>query len=327
MKRGFVKMKNYKKVFIFSLIAIMIFTSTFTSFAQNDLNNNIARDSEINAKIEKLEKEIDKMEKVVFGKLKYSLEKVESMDSNSLYSMTGFESRSSYTDYQFEKYNNEANLKQREILLKYGFKPVENNEIRNNSIDPLSVSTDMTFSEQDIYFDASTGLYRYTSDWLWKEFAWDEQADINDLVGVGITKPGDYLIYSSFGKTWDNLGNETGYVDNSGNHTPSNSYITKRFEDNNGVCFNVNDTPSVNGQVGIIRYHTHKGRVTVYLKKLGSSSTKVIMSYNHNYKKYAFSAAAKISNVGFTSLSGVLSVTYQTVNKEWQRSAGGKIIY
>lgn len=78
----------------------------------------------------------------------------------------------------------------------------------------------MTFSEQDIYFDASAGLYRYTSDWLWKEFAWDELADINDLVGVGITKPGDYLMYSSFGKTWDNLGNETGYVDNSGNHTP-----------------------------------------------------------------------------------------------------------
>ena len=142
-----------------------------------------------------------------------------------------------------------------------------------------------------------------------------------------IYRNGFRVIYSSFGKTWDNLENETGYVDNSGNHTPSNSYITKRFEDNNGVCFNVNDTPWVNGQVGITRYHTHKGRVTVYLKKLGSSSTKVIMSYNHNYKNYTFSAAAKISNVGFTSLSGVLSVTYQTVNKEWQRSAGGKIIY
>ncbi len=43
----------------------------------------------------------------------------------------------------------------------------------------------MTFSEQNIYIDASSGLYRYTSDWLWREFSWDELADIDDLVGVG----------------------------------------------------------------------------------------------------------------------------------------------
>ncbi len=319
-------MKNIKKISIFILVILLVSTSTVTSFAQNDLDIIKRKDAEVDAKIVKLEKEIDEMEMVVFGKLKHSLEKVESMDAKSLHSTTGFEDMASYTDYLFEKHNKEASLNEREILLKYGFKPVSRNEDSENSINPSSVSADMTFSEEPIYYDSSAGLYRYTSDWLWREFSWDELADINDLVGVGITKPGDYLIYSSFAKTWDNLGNQTGYVDNSGNHTPSNSYITKRFEDNNGVCFNVNDTPSVNGQVGITRYHTHKGRVTVYLKKLGSTTTKVIMSYNHNYKIGSLQPAAKISNVGFTSLSGLLSVTYQTVNKEWQRSAGGKII-
>ena len=101
-------MKNYKKISNLVLVVILMFTSTLTSFAQNDLNNNKLRDSEIDVKIEKLEKEIDQMEKVVFAKLKYSLEKVESIDIEPFYLMTGFDSKSSYTDYQFEKYNNEG---------------------------------------------------------------------------------------------------------------------------------------------------------------------------------------------------------------------------
>jgi len=55
----------------------------------------------------------------------------------------------------------------------------------------------------------------------------------------------------------------------------------------------------VNGQVGITRYHTYNGRVTVYLNKLGSTSTKVIMSYNHNYKQFDLSGSTRISNGGF----------------------------
>ena len=98
----------------------------------------------------------------------------------------------------------------------------------------------MTFSET-LYFNSSASSYIYTVDWEWEFGAWDDMYDIDDIAGAAITNSDDYYINRSFAKTWDNGGNLTGYVDDTGNHTPSNSKITKRFEDAQGVAFNVTD--------------------------------------------------------------------------------------
>jgi len=42
-----------------------------------------------------------------------------------------------------------------------------------------------------------------------------------------MTNTPGYGVYSSYAKTWNELGNQTGYVDNYGNHTPQNSNVTK----------------------------------------------------------------------------------------------------
>lgn len=209
-----------------------------------------------------------------------------------------------------------------EVYSGYGFVAISDNP---DVVAPLSSSSDLTFSET-LYLSSTGSTYIYTVDWAWAYASWDELYDIDDIAGVSITNSDDYYINKSFAKTWNNVGQQTGYVDDTGNHTPTDSKITKRFEDATGVAYNVTDMANY---LGAPKATAHEGRITMHIKKksgvTGTPECKIIASYEHNYKTVAIEANAKVENVGF-SISGALSVTYVRLNKNWLRASGGKII-
>ena len=185
-----------------------------------------------------------------------------------------------------------------------------------------STSNQMTFSET---ISTVGDLRFYSCDWTFSP-PYDSLCDINDIAAARITDSSNYYINSTFAKTWTGGGTQTGYVDDSGNHTPLNSPITKRYEDATGVLFNVDDTVV---EVSTIFMPAAKGRISMYIgKKSGVSGfpeCKMLTDYHHNYKVYIWDVNATISNVGLTGVSGQLTVTYSSVNKYWQRSSGGKL--
>ena len=193
--------------------------------------------------------------------------------------------------------------------------------------DTKSTSSVLSWTSETCYYDSTYQEYVYSVDWEWEYGQWDDLSDIEDIAGVYMTNSNDYYIAASFAKTWGNGNNQTGYVDNTGNHTPSNSYITKRAETADGVLFNVNDYVLLEG---VPVAPTHKGRMTIMVKlKSGVSGTpqnKIISSYEHNYKYAAINLGATISSVGFNSITGNVSVSYNRVNGRWLRASGGYII-
>ncbi len=99
-----------------------------------------------------------------------------------------------------------------------------------------STSTQLTFSET---ISTIGDLRFYSCDWVFTA-PYDKQCDINDIAATRITDSENYYINSSYAKTWTGGGTQTGYVDNTGNHDPTDSPVTKRYEDATGVMFNIN---------------------------------------------------------------------------------------
>ncbi len=218
----------------------------------------------------------------------------------------------------------ERNNVNKEILEKYGYYQNDSTEV--TSVIPKSAASDLRFSETPVTRNASTGVYRYTVDWTFK--SQDSLWDTYDIAGVGMTNSRQYTIYKSFAKTFTNYGTESCYVDDKGNsQAPRAAFkdcISKRAESpSNGVLYNVKDGPMPN-----VCMPAESGRITVYVIKnkgvSGTPTNKLIASYAHNYKYITFNFQAKISNVGFNSSSGVLSVTYERCNGAWERASGGK---
>lgn len=208
-----------------------------------------------------------------------------------------------------------------DIYSQYGFEKIDS----GLSISPMATEpTDVNFDE-DVYFNSSSSSYIYTCDWYWSGLRNDNEYDTYDIAGVGIDNSSDYYISRAFAKTWDNGGNQTGYVDDTG-YSESNSYISKRSEDNNGIAFNVKDEVRA---VSAVIVYAFEGRMTIHIKKRsgvsGIPECKLIGSYEHNYKTSAWNSSAKIESVGF-SVTGALSVSYSKVNNRWQTAGGGVII-
>ena len=259
---------------------------------------------------DRIEQDVCAVEESVNRRYAEKLDKALAEGNEALYSNTYNQMRSERQAAVLEVYSN------------YGFVEIPNN---SDGVAPLSASSDLTFSET-LYFNSSASSYIYTVDWEWEFGAWDDMYDIDDIAGVAITNSDDYYINKSFAKTWNNGGGLTGYVDDTGNHTPSDSKITKRFEDAQGVAFNVTDTTNFNSAP---KAAAHEGRITIHVKKKsgvsGTPECKIIGSYEHNYKTFALYVTAEVESVGF-DLSGKLSVSYATVNKRWLRASGGKVI-
>ena len=181
-----------------------------------------------------------------------------------------------------------------------------------------------------LLYNADCGFYAvlpyiYTVDWEFAWATWDEYYDIPDLFGASISNTDDYYILKAYAKTWASSGKESGYVDEFGN-SASDSKITKRFEDAEGVIYDVVDMA---GYLSAPHCTASQGRITLIVKqKAGTSGTpqnKFIASYEHNYKEMSLQINAEVKNVGF-ALTGVLSVTYKIENKNWLRASGGAII-
>jgi hypothetical protein len=210
--------------------------------------------------------------------------------------------------------------KSNEILLDYGFKAVKQD--RSSTVGILSTSSDINLTDEFSY-DASTGLYRFSGNWNFVDYKWDDWMDLEDLAAARMTNPTGYQVYSSFARSWDNFGLETGYVDNTGQQTPQNSYVTKRFEDSAGVIFNVRDYVTV---AHIYNAYADSGRVTMYFSKTTGGSNKVFLDYHHNYKSYSTTVAASFNNIGLSGAGYSLNVSYTKANQNWQRSSGGRIV-
>ncbi|MDQ6419633.1 hypothetical protein RB620_09335 [Paenibacillus sp. LHD-117] len=143
------------------------------------------------------------------------------------------------------------------------------------------------------------------------------------MAALRLSNASGWLITKSYAKTWDNYGVETGYVDEFGQHSPSDSLVTKRFEDAGGVVFNVIDSWYA---AHLPVYETYKGRCSMYFKKTSptASTTKAFLDFHHNWKTYVWNASAEFSNIGLTGVSYQLTVTYSAANKNFQRSSGGR---
>jgi hypothetical protein len=211
----------------------------------------------------------------------------------------------------------------KKLLLKYGFEPVSS-VYSISEITPYSYSSDIVLTD-NLYYDKNSGLYRFQGEWNWVDGKWDLLMDIEDLAVVRFTNPDEYIVYSCYAKTWDELGNQTGYVDNKGIHYPQNSKITKRFEDLAGVVYNLIDDNYYVG-TGPVCYSTDSGRITLYLKKTKGGCNKIFLDFHHNWKTIMLSPSASISNVGLDGPGYSLNVTYSSVNKYWQRCSGGQTI-
>ncbi len=190
-------------------------------------------------------------------------------------------------------------------------------------IQPRSLSSDMVWQNESIRYDSASNAIFYTVEWKWLTNG-DTNWDIEDIAGVSISNPNAYYIDKSFAKTWANSGGQTGYVDDSGNHTPTGSYITKRSETATGVMFNVNDYKHAPNQL----FFTRTGRMTLVVRKKsnvsGTPYVKFIASYEHNFKNFSWDVGAKISSDGWNPATGVISITYSHVNARWLRASGGK---
>lgn len=175
------------------------------------------------------------------------------------------------------------------------------------------------------YIDPSTGLFRFQGVWNWTDGKWDALYDIEDYAAVRMTNTTGYQIYSSFAKTFDEAGNQTGYVNNYGNHSPSNSKVTKRFEDLSGVVYNLIDINYYVG-TGPYLYQTDSGIITQYIKKTTGGYNKIFLDFHHNYKKYSWNTTASVNNVGLNGAGYALTVSYSHSNHTWQRTSGGKTL-
>lgn len=207
------------------------------------------------------------------------------------------------------------------VYAQYGFEKTDS----GLSVSPMDTEpTDVNFNE-DVYFNSPSSSYIYTCDWYWSGLRNDNEYDTYDIAGVGLDNSDDYYISRAFAKTWDNGGNQTGYVDDTGYSEPD-SYISKRSESANGIAFNVKDEVKA---VSTVLVFAFEGRMTIHVKKRsgvsGIPECKLIGSYEHNYKTSVFSFSAKIESVGF-STTGSLSVSYSRVNKHWLTAGGGAII-
>lgn len=211
------------------------------------------------------------------------------------------------------KYIENANIEIDEVMKQFGFEKIESEDdkitiLRDNSAD--LVITDV------LYYNSDTQFYNFRGNWDFKD--WDIYTDIADIAAFRMNNS-SYPIYNSYAYTYDQAGNQTGYVAN-GSHS-SGSSVTKRFENSNGVVFNVTDKWITHPSHAV--YTTDNGSVSVYFKK-GSGNNKAFLDFEHNYKVNVLSGSASFSGVSLDSIS--LRVTYSKVNKNYQRTSGGRTI-
>lgn len=208
------------------------------------------------------------------------------------------------------------------ILESYGFKLADPKD--GLTTETRSMSNNVQIYTPSLYYDSSSGLYRFSCDWNVEDGTnngWDMFCDAEDFAGVRLTNYVNYDIYSSFCKTWNNFGYQTGYVDQYGQHSPTNSNCTKRTETAAGVAYNIIDEYLESG--GLITYKTDSGRITQYVRKNpGASSSKLILDFHHNFKQYSWQLGAQISTVNFSGGQNALSVSYTHENGSWQRASG-----
>lgn len=206
------------------------------------------------------------------------------------------------------------------------------------TLTPASTSDKLVLSDDALLYNSSTGLYQFSSNFNFIDIdGWDQYGDIYDIMSVRANNP--ISIYSSYAKTYEVKGTygggyynqidysetETGY-DNNGT-VASGSRVTKRFENGNGVVWNINDgggdTWAPDNYVWSEWHSTDYGRATVYIDKARSSATnKIFLDYEHNWKTYSVSGSATFNTVSLTGPS--LSVSYNKVNSHYLRTSTGK---
>lgn len=271
------------------------------------------KDAEILKKIDEIEAEINKAEDEIMAQLSSELK-----GSSQTYSQSQAKQMAAI---------GLINERTAEILESFGFEAVDSKD--SLAVETRSTSADVIIDTPSLYYDKSLGLYRFTCNWNVVDgvnHGWDMLCDAEDFAGVRLTNSTNYDIYSSFCKTWNNFGYQTGYVDQYGQHSPTNSNCTKRTETAAGVVYNIIDQYTEAG--GLVVYRTDSGRITQYVRKnAGAPYSKLILDLHHNYKKYTWQLGAQISGVGFNgSSSNVLTVNYVRENKSWQRASGGVVV-
>lgn len=231
-------------------------------------------------------------------------------------------------------------LSRKEILdskLKDGWVVVSQPD-SGSTVTPASTSDKLVLTDDELLYNSSTGLYQFSSNFNFVDLSgWDQLGDIEDIASVRANNP--ISIYSSYAKTYEVEGtygggyyNQVGYsetesgFDNNGSFS-SGSRVTKRFENSNGVVWNIRDeggdTWAPDKYYFSEWHYTDHGRATVYIDKAKSSATnKIFLDYEHNWKTYVVQFSAAFSTVTLTGPT--LNVSYSAVNSHYQRTSSGK---
>lgn len=228
----------------------------------------------------------------------------------------------------------------KEYKLKNGWVEVpqynqEDNSKGKNDVSALSNSSQLSLSDE-LFFNASTNQYQFSGNFNWVDIAgWDYLGDTYDITTTRSLNP--INVISSYARTYKVVGTyngttQTGYsetesgYDSNGVPT-SGSKVSKRFENTNGVTWNLQDSGLHNNPYGTsyhsYSYDTDNGRTTTYFtKQAGSTDNKIFIDFEHNYKTYSWSGSAMLSGVYLSGSS--LTVNYSSVNSAYQRTSTGK---
>lgn len=259
-------------------------------------------DEALKERLKNIHNENDKIyQKVLKENTKLKEEKIKSFGSALTY-----EQEKELKDFE-EKYMAKANKAIEKNMIKNGYVKVENPS-EDNVVSIAATASNLTVTD-NLYYDERYAIYTFIGSWNWTDGTWSQNEDTYDVAAIrSLYKP--TAILSSTAYAFDSFGNNR------------SSYVSKKFENEIGVVYNVQDTyfapPSAPHTM-----HTDNGKISMDFRSSGYN--KFFLDYEHNYQTYSWNASATISGAWLSE--SALTVGYTKSNITWQRISGGRVKY
>lgn len=281
----------------------------------------------------------DGLKKIYKEKRKEYIDKVNKYLENVNKKMDNLDSKDKEKLKQFKQEFLESYSEQeKEFMKKLGWEEVVQDDILPNkktlSIHLNSTSSQVSMRDNNLYYSNTNHAYRYSGSFDFTDYyGWDFDGDTRDLVSVralnniNIQREQCTVYQSAYDYYADKwlYDLESGNYDSSKSPTTTGFTVSKRFENYNGVVFNVEDKGYYTGDMGDIKaiYDTDNGTVGVYFQKAGGvDSNKFFVDLEHNWREPSAIFSANLSGVNLTG--SALTVNYSYVNKNYQVTTPGK---
>lgn len=175
-----------------------------------------------------------------------------------------------------------------------------------------------------IYYQSSTGWYRFTGNWDWTGTP-DELADALDFFACRMVYDNstvDWTLVDDYAYCYDAQNDQTGYTHGS-SHT-SGSLVTRRTETAQSVVWNLED---LDDDIWTFYYQTDHGKGVIWLEPPSPMTTqRFVFDFHHSYRTSEQTSESAVASVSLSGIGFSLSVTYSYVNYQWQRASGGRLV-